>query len=169
MKKLKVMMMTLMMCLVSMSVWGQLNMSTSSASKEDYVYRDMYSNIHYNGSKYVLNCKDINSSQSFTLFLGGTKDELKNSLTQLYDWVSNADKKSYVEIPKDDGSVITFYKLSNSQLIMSEGGVEYIKEKYKNIVLQATLGSPMRNIHKYNDPGFGYVQVKLLTKALEKL
>lgn len=100
--------------------------------------------------------------------LGDTKEEAITSLQQLVTWGSNAKKKDYINITEENGVIITIYRYTNSQSIISFGDAEYCQEIYKSLMMSAFTGVNT-GAYSNNNPPFGYCQDSLLEKALKKL
>ena len=148
--------------------YAQLNISKSaSSSKEDYLYKDRYTSIRYNGEQYIVNCRDLLSSRVFPLYLGEEREEAKKSLQQLDEWCKKAKKSDYIEIKQNDGTTVTIYRMAE-RLAMSYGDVDFIKAKISNLALTAAFGPRLNNKH-VNDPFFGYIAVTAFQIALKKL
>ena len=144
--------------------YAQLNVVNSgSTNKESYLAKDMYSNIKHDNNGYTLNVKDCQSNQHIIVLLGNNKDEYISSLNFLIEWVKTSPKKSYIVVQTNNG-IVTFYKYMNNQLAVSYGGAEYIKKKISSLVMNSTIGTPQNK--KYNDELMGYIQVKMLEKAI---
>lgn len=95
--------------------------------------------------------------------LGCNKSEYIASLEQLLNWIKTSPKKSYIDIQTDEG-IVTFYKYNQKHLAVSYGGIEYIKKKITNLILNGIAGTPQGN--KYNDALMGYVRVSLIENAM---
>lgn len=144
---------------------AQINViDESSARGSDYIVKNMYSNIRCDNGTYFLNSKDIRSGQNITLRLGN-KEETIVSLKYLNNWISTSKNKSFIVI-EIDNIKYTIYKQNGTNLVISDGDVEYIKTKMRNMILDSTVGGGWdRNRH--SDPLLGYIMVNHIYKALE--
>lgn len=157
----------LMACMCITYTNAQINVvNESSARGSDYIVKNMYSNIRCDNDVYFLNSKDIRSGQNITLCLGN-KEESIASLKYLYDWVSTSKNKAFIEIEVDKVKY-TIYKQNGTTLVVSDGDVEYIKTKIRNMILDSTVGGGWdRNRH--SDPLLGYIMTNHIAVGLEKL
>lgn len=155
----------LMACFCITYANAQINVvNESSAQGSDYIVKNMYSNIRCDNNTYFLNSKDIRSGQNIVLRLGN-KEETIVSLEYLSNWVSTSKNKSFIVI-EIDNIAYTIYKQNGTSLVVSEGDVEYIKTKMKNMMLDATVGGGWDK-NRQSDPLLGYIMVNHIHKALE--
>lgn len=121
--------MAIAICLVcAVNGFGQITMGNSGSSKiENYVIKGVYYNIKCYDTVYVLNVKDLESTEFIRIQLGNTIEEAKNSLTSLYDWFKSAKTKDYIEFSSANGTTITMYKYTSTVPYFSEGDIEYMK------------------------------------------
>ena len=165
MKKILV---ALVLCMVSILGFGQITISSEGSSRvEDYVIKGMYYNIKCYDSVYILNIKDLESTEFIRIKLGNTTKEAYNSLNTLYDWFKQAKTKDYIEFNTGE-TIITMYKCTSTVPYFSEGDIEYIKSYIKNTMLQGMFGTPYRR--RNNDKMVGCIDdIGQIKKALKKL
>ena len=165
MKKILV---ALMLCIVSIMGFGQITISNEGSSRvEDYVIKGMYYNIKCYDSVYILNIKDIESTEFIRIKLGNTTKEAYNSLNTLYDWFKQAKTKDYIEFNTGE-TIITMYKYTSTVPYFSEGDIEYIKSYIKNNFMHAMFGTPYRR--RNNDKMVGWIDdIGQIKKELKKL
>lgn len=156
------------LCIVSIMSFGQITISSVGSSRvEDYVIKGMYYNIKCYDSVYVLNVKDLESTEYIRIKLGNNPEEAYNSLNSLYEWFKSAKTKNYIEFTAGE-TTITMYKYTSTVPYFSDGDIEYIKSYIKSTVMQAMFGTPYRR--RNNDKMVGCIDdIGQLKKALKRL
>ena len=168
MKKIFIAIAFCVMCVVN--IFGQITIGNTGSSKiENYLIKGMYYNIKcYNDTLYILNVKDLESTEFIRIHLGNNKDEAKNSLIALYDWFKDAKTKDYIEFTSVNGVVITMYKYTSTVPYFSEGDIEYMKNYISKTIMQGIFGAPYRR--RANDKMVGCIDdISQFKKAIKHL
>jgi len=160
---MKKIMMALTLCLVSVTMFAQLNFGGSgNAKKVTSFYKDGYGEIKLAGDQYVVEANDINNQgKTVRMVLGKDAESAKLSLEQLVGWLKGAKVKDFVEINQEDGTTVVFYLYKEDQIIMSYGNIDYVTEKFESLVKKTKM--------KQAEQPFGFMLVKAFDHALQKI
>lgn len=167
----KILSLLALLCLCTVSVHAQLNV-TASSSSEDTISRDMYCSVRGNseGSYSLITSDKLQGTNAtLELFLGTDRDGALRTLNDLLTWYEAAKNKSSVVVADvKTGEELTLYRVSKGTYLITNGDAEYARRTY-NQNLTGSIAGGVRPNHNAASPIVGYVTAKVLRGAIEKL
>ena len=156
------------LCLFCMVSFGQITANSVSVknSNETTIVKHRCGRFVVEDSIYVIKFRDALTPQFIEIRLGNY-EQMIESLTFLYQFAYEYDKKAFFTL-EQDGQEITLYKYAETAFMVSYGDVDFCQETYK-ASLTSTLVGGYYGQNRINNPMYCWVDRAFIKKCVESI